>query len=82
MKLIKRLLKRNRTLWNQNKIYERLTLCLIRDNDNAYQRNIEAIKYIDSLSEANDHIKKIREILTTFKTINVLDEVNEKESKY
>lgn len=80
MKLIKRLLKRNRTLWNQNKLYERLTLALIRDNDNAYQRNIKAIKYIDNLSEADDHIKKIREILTTFKTNNVLDEVNKKES--
>lgn len=81
MKLIKRLLKRNRTLWNQNKLYERLTLALIRDNDNAYQRNIKAIKYIDNLSEADDHIKKIREILTTFKTNNVLDEVNEKRDK-
>lgn len=76
MKLIKRLLKRNRTLWNQNKIYERLTLWLIRDNDNAYQRNIKAIKYIDNLSEADDHIKKIRKILTMFETNNVLDEVN------
>ena len=80
MKLIKRLLKRNRTLWNQNKLYERLTLALIRDNDNEYQINIKAIKYIDNLYEADDHIKKIREILTTFKTNNVLDEVNKKES--
>lgn len=78
MKLIIRLLKRNHKLWEQNRIQKRLNLCLIRDDDNAFQRNKKAIEYIDSLKEKDKQIMEIRHILTCFKTSNILDEVNMK----
>ena len=85
MKLLIRILKRNHQLYTENKLYKRLNLCLIRDTDNAFQRNKKAIDYIDDEMK-NDmaecyrkDLMKIREILTTFKTDNVLDEVNRRE---
>ena len=58
--------------------------------DNALQRNIKAVKYIDEnlkrlskfdkeavhLSSVIREYQELREILTTFKTNNILDEVN------
>ena len=88
MKTIIRVLKRNHRLYNLNKIYERLNLCLIRDNDNAFQRNKRAVEYIDEKTKGkletdyetlNEYIREIRKILTCFETDNVLDEVNSKD---
>ena len=77
--LIERILLRNYQLYKENKIYKRLNLCLIKDNDNAFQRNIKAVDYIDrNLRKGNYLVEatKLREMLTTFKTENILDEVN------
>ena len=77
--LIERILLRNHQLYKENKLYKRLNLCLIRDNDNAFQRNIKAVDYIDrNLRKGNYLVEatKLREMLTTFKTENILDEVN------
>lgn len=84
MKLLIRILKRNHQLYRENKLYKRLNLCLIRDVDNAFQRNLKAIEYIDNIKNDGKgisisdrfRIEEIREILTCFKTDNVLDEVN------
>lgn len=83
-KLLIRILKRNHQLYKENKLYKRLNLCLIRDNDNAFQRNLKAVEYIDNIKNDGKGIsivdryrfEELREILTTFKTDNVLDEVN------
>lgn len=84
MKLLIRILKRNHQLYQKWKLYERLALCLVKEEDNAFQRNKKAIEYIDETLKLNvkkeyihtDHIHELREILTTFKTDNVLNEVN------
>lgn len=90
IKVIIRILKRNHQLYEENKLYKRLNICLIRDNDNAFQRNLKAVEYIDEnlkiLSNfPSDALKltavirewqEVRKILTTFKTENILDEVN------
>ncbi|MCX4365092.1 MAG: hypothetical protein OSJ70_04905 [Bacilli bacterium] len=70
------LLNRNHRLFNKNMIQKRLLLSLIRDDDTALRRSQEAVKYIDSLENTSEEVKKIREILTCFKTNNILDEVN------
>lgn len=91
-KLLLRMLKRNHQLYKKWKLEERLVLCLIRDEDNAQQRNIKAVEYIDEnlkqlsrfekdsvhLSSIIREYQELREILTTFKTNNILDEVNKK----
>lgn len=88
MKLLIRMLKRNHQLYIENKLQKRLNLCLIRDTDNAFQRNKKAVEYIDEKIKGkletdyetlNKYIQEIRKILTCFKTDNVLDEVNKKE---
>lgn len=85
MKLLIRILKRNHQLYEENQLYKRINLCLIRDNDNALQRNKKAVEYIDEKTKGkleidyetlNKYIQEIRKILTCFKTDNVLDEVN------
>lgn len=89
-KLLLSIIKRNHQLYKKWKLEERLVLCLIRDEDNALQRNIKAVKYIDEnlkrlsefdkeavhLSSVIREYQELREILTTFKTNNILDEVN------
>ena len=83
-KLLIRILKRNHQLYQKWKLYERLALCLVREEDNAFQRNKKAIEYIDNIKKDGKGIsigdryrfEELREILTTFKTDNVLDEVN------
>lgn len=81
----RRLLKRNHRLYKENCLYKRLNLCLIRDNDNAFQRNLEAVKFIDKVTKdsletdyetLNEYIGTIREILTCYKGTNILEEVN------
>ena len=88
MKLLLRILKRNHKLYIENKLQKRLNLCLIRDTDNAFQRNKKAVEYIDEKTKGkpetdyetlNKYIQEIRKILTCFKTDNVLDEVNKKD---
>lgn len=83
MKLLIRILKRNHQLYIENRLQKRLNLCLIRDTDNAFQRNLKAVDYIDGIPKAlqTPFIQEIREILTTFKTDNVLDEVNGRENE-
>lgn len=85
MKLLIRILKRNHQLYQKWKLQERLVLCLIREEDNAFQRNKRAVEYIDEKTKGkletdyetlNEYIQEIREILTTFKTDNILDQVN------
>lgn len=81
MKLATRLLKRNHELYKRYKLHERLSLCLIREEDNAHRRNLKAVEYIDKkLKKKNKPyysiLKEIREILTMYKEENVLDEVN------
>lgn len=58
MKIIRRLLKRNRKLYELYKLYERLALCVIRDNDNAFQRNLKAVEYIDERYAELQRFKK------------------------
>lgn len=85
IKLLTRILKRNHQLYEENRLYKRLNICLIRDNDNAFQRNLKAVEYIDQLPFKDlmpVELKVVRKILTTFKTENILDEVNRKEDKY
>ena len=82
IKLLTRILKRNHQLYEENRLYKRLNICLIRDNDNAFQRNLKAVEYIDGvlsrkiLCTEEENLKELRKILTTFKTKNILDEVN------
>ena len=85
IKLLTRILKRNHQLYEENRLYKRLNICLIRDNDNAFQRNLKAVEYIKKLYEDKNEgisipdmyrFKDLMEILTTFKTENILDEVN------
>ena len=54
-------------------------------NDNAFQRNMEAVKFIDKITKdsletdyetLNEYIGTIREILTCYKGTNILEEVN------
>lgn len=89
-KLLLRMIKRNHQLYKKWKLEERLVLCLIRDEDNALQRNIKAVDYIDEhlkrllkfnkeavqSSMVISEYQELRKILTTFKTNNILDEVN------
>ena len=53
-KLLIRILKRNHQLYQKWKLYERLALCLVREEDNAFQRNKKAIEYIDNLIKILD----------------------------
>lgn len=89
-KLLLRMLKRNHQLYKKWKLEERLVLCLIREEDNAHQRNIKAVEYIDEnlkrlsefktdgvkLSSVIREYQELRKILTIFKTTNILDEAN------
>lgn len=89
-KLLLRMMKRNHQLYKKWKLEERVVLCLIREEDNAQQRNMKAVKYIDEnlkrlskfdkeavhLSSVIREYQELREILATFKTNNILDEVN------
>jgi heme oxygenase len=77
-KLNIRLLKRNHELYKKFKIQERLNLCLIREEDNAFRRNMKAVEYIDKNMKKSmcSHLGEIRKILTMYKEENVLAEVN------
>ena len=90
IKLLTRILKMTNQLYEENRLYKRLNLCLIKDNDNAFQRNLKAVEYIDEnlkilsnfpsdalkLTAVIRECQEVRKILTTFKTENILDEVN------
>ena len=83
MKLAERLLKRNIELFKKVKLLERLNLSLIREEDNAFRRNIKAVEYIDKLLKRKNNpyygvLKEIRKILAMYEEDNVLAEVNEK----
>ena len=83
MKLAERLLKRNIELFKKVKLLERLNLSLIREEDNAFRRNIKAVEYIDKLLKRKNKpqygvLKEIRKILAMYEEDNVLAEVNEK----
>ena len=90
-KLNIRLLKRNHELYKKFKIQERLNLCLIREEDNAFRRNMRAVNFIDEKLKWNEnaicksnmlewHLKEIRKILTMYEEDNVLAEVNRRDN--
>ncbi len=84
MKLTTRLLKRNHELYKRYRLHERLNLCLIREEDNAFRRNKKAVEYIDKKLNKKQKpyyniLKEIRKILTMYEEENVLAEVNKGE---
>ena len=80
IKLLKRLIKRNNELYQKCKAMERLNLCLIREEDNAFQRNLKAIEYIEKKLKKKkpylEVLKHIRKILAVYETENIFDEIN------
>lgn len=80
-KLNIRLLKRNHELYKKFKIQERLNFCLIREEDNAFRRNMKAVEYIDKNMKKSmcSHLGEIRKILTMYEEENVLVEVNKED---
>ena len=78
--LIKRLAKRNRELYQKYKIMEKLTLCLMREEDNAFQRNLKAIEYIDKKLKKkkpyHDILKHIKKILAMHEGEDIFDVIN------
>lgn len=79
MKQLYRILKRNYKLNKINKLYKKLNLRLIKDEDNAFQRNMKAINYIDNIYNTNPSyttktmLEDIREILTSFRKDNIYE---------
>lgn len=65
------LLKRNHQLFNQLSLTKKLLLKIIKDDDCAFQRNIKAVEYIDSITNQCAEFKEIRKILTKFETKEV-----------